>query len=80
MRQPATSYPHLAREMDSQVSTLRQGQPLVMDGFGRLARAATDTGVEETLVAAIDTGGGPSLMYSAKALEAFDQFQHKARD
>jgi alkylhydroperoxidase/carboxymuconolactone decarboxylase family protein YurZ len=36
--------------------------------------------LEETLAVAVYMGGGPSLMYSGNALEAFDQFQHKASD
>jgi AhpD family alkylhydroperoxidase len=35
---------------------------------------ATKTEVEETLGMAVYMGGGPSLMYSANALAAFDQF------
>ncbi|OKO73081.1 carboxymuconolactone decarboxylase family protein [Bradyrhizobium sp. NAS96.2] len=34
--------------------------------------------VEETLAMAIYMGGGPSLMYAADALEAYDQFQERA--
>lgn len=36
---------------------------------------ATREEVEETLGIAIYMGGGPSLMYAADALAAFDQFQ-----
>ncbi len=38
---------------------------------------ATKAEVEETLAVAVYMGGGPSLMYSANALAAFDEF---ARD
>lgn len=34
--------------------------------------------VEEALAMAIYMGGGPSLMYAADAIAAFDQFQAKA--
>jgi AhpD family alkylhydroperoxidase len=34
--------------------------------------------VEETLAVAVYMGGGPSLMYTADALTAFDQFQQLA--
>ncbi len=36
--------------------------------------------VEETLAVAVYMGGGPSLMYTADALTAFDQFQQLASD
>ncbi len=120
MSQVPTSYAQLARDINAQVTTLRKAQPEVMDGFGRLARAATAAGslsakakeliamalgvaahcdgciafhakalaelgatraeLEETLAVAVYMGGGPSLMYSANALEAFDQFQRKSAD
>lgn len=35
---------------------------------------ATKAELEETLAMAVYMGGGPSLMYSANALAAFDQF------
>jgi len=35
---------------------------------------ATRKEVEETLAMAIYMGGGPSLMYAADALQAFDEF------
>ena len=39
---------------------------------------ATRQEVEETLGMAIYMGGGPSLMYAADAIAAFEQFQEKA--
>jgi AhpD family alkylhydroperoxidase len=39
---------------------------------------ATKTDVEETLAMAVYMGGGPSLMYSANALAAFDEFSSAA--
>ena len=39
---------------------------------------ATRAEVEETLGMAIYMGGGPSLMYAADAMLAFDQFSEKA--
>lgn len=43
-----------------------------------VALGASRAEVEETLAVAIYMGGGPSLMYSADALTAFDQFQQLA--
>ncbi|MGO9135367.1 MAG: carboxymuconolactone decarboxylase family protein [Methylovirgula sp.] len=46
-----------------------------------LARlGATREEIGETLGMAIYMGGGPSLMYAAEALRAFDQFAPPARD
>ena len=118
MTHATTSFPHLAHEINGQLATLRTGQPALMDGFGRMAKAAVESGsmpaktkelialalgvaahcdgciafhakalvalkatraeVEETLAVAVYMGGGPSLMYSANALAAFEQFQQKA--
>jgi AhpD family alkylhydroperoxidase len=39
---------------------------------------ATREEVEETLGMAVYMGGGPSLMYAADAIAAFEQFQEKA--
>ena len=39
---------------------------------------ATREEVEETLGMAVYMGGGPSLMYAADAIAAFEQFQQKA--
>jgi len=39
---------------------------------------ATRAEVEETLAVAVYMGGGPSLMYSADALAAFEQFEKLA--
>ena len=46
-------------------------EPLVKLGVDRRA-------VAEALGMAIYMGGGPSLMYAADALEAYDQFQQRA--
>ena len=43
-----------------------------------VALNATRAEVEETLAVAVYMGGGPSLMYSANALAAFEQFQNEA--
>lgn len=40
---------------------------------------ATKEEVEETLGMAVYMGGGPSLMYAADALRAYDQFAESAR-
>ena len=39
---------------------------------------ATKAELEETLAVAVYMGGGPSLMYSAAALRAFEQFTARA--
>jgi AhpD family alkylhydroperoxidase len=44
------------------------------------ALGATRAEVEETLAVAVYMGGGPSLMYGASALEAFDQFADPAKE
>lgn len=41
---------------------------------------ATRAEIEETLAVAVYMGGGPSLMYSANALAAFEQFQEEAAE
>ena len=43
-----------------------------------VALGATRAELEETLAVAIYMGGGPSLMYSADAMTAYDQFQQAA--
>ncbi|NDZ18440.1 alkylhydroperoxidase [Variovorax sp. WS11] len=40
---------------------------------------ATELEVEEALAVAVYMGGGPSLMYSARALDAFSEFSELAR-
>ena len=49
------------------------------------ARAAVEQGasreeVQETIATAIYMGAGPSVMYAAKALEAYDQFAELKKD
>ena len=39
---------------------------------------ATRAEVEEAIGMAVYLGGGPSLMYAADAIAAFEQFSHKA--
>ena len=118
MTHASTSFPHLAHEINGELAAFRAGQPELMDGFGRMAKAATEPGslssktkelmalalgvaarcdgciafhakalvalqatraeVEEALAVAVYMGGGPSLMYCANALAAFDQFRQKA--
>ncbi len=43
-----------------------------------VALGASRVEVEEVLAVAVYMGGGPSLMYGADALEAFEQFQQAA--
>ncbi len=43
-----------------------------------VALGASRVEVEEALAVAVYMGGGPSLMYSADALDAFEQFQQAA--
>jgi len=45
-----------------------------------VALGASRAEVEETLAVAVYMGGGPSLMYSAEALNAFEQFQQATAD
>lgn len=45
-----------------------------------VALGASRPEVEETLAVAVYMGGGPSLMYTADALTAFDQFQQLATE
>jgi AhpD family alkylhydroperoxidase len=45
-----------------------------------VALGASRPEVEETLAVAVYMGGGPSLMYAADALTAFDQFQQLATE
>ena len=44
-----------------------------------VAQGATREEIGETMGMAIYMGAGPSVMYAAKALEAFDQYSDKAR-
>ena len=44
------------------------------------ALGATKEEVEEALSVAVYMGGGPSLMYSANALAAFEQFEAKTSE
>lgn len=44
-----------------------------------LQHGATRDEIMETMGLAIYMGAGPSLMYAAQAVEAFDQFAEKAR-
>jgi len=43
-----------------------------------VAIGATRSELEEALGMAVYMGGGPSLMYSANALAAYEEFSHKA--
>ena len=43
-----------------------------------MKQGATRAEVLETMGMAVNMGAGPSVMYAAQALEAFDQFQQKA--
>ncbi len=109
------NYLEITKDISSNIKTLRQDIPEVMQGFYAMSKAATQDGVldkktkelialaigvstrcdgcigfhtealvklgatkaeiEETFGMAIYMGGGPSLMYAADALAAFDQFQ-----
>lgn len=108
------NYPEITKDISSNIKSLRQDIPDVMQGFYAMAGAATKDGalskktkelialaigvstrcdgcigfhtealvklgatkaeVEETLGMAVYMGGGPSLMYAADAIAAFDQF------
>ena len=59
----------------------RGGRTLRCIGFHSEALvrlAATRAEVEEVLGMAVYMGGGPSLMYAADAIVAFEQFQEKS--
>ena len=45
-----------------------------------VALGATSAEIEETLGVAVYMGGGPSLMYSAGAMQAFEQFSARASE
>jgi AhpD family alkylhydroperoxidase len=45
-----------------------------------VALGASRAEIEETLGVTVYMGGGPSLMYSASAMQAFEQFSAKAND
>jgi len=110
-------YKDIISDIGSYASELRKLIPETMNGFGAMAKAATQTKildektkelialalgvasrcdgclgfhakslarlnatreeVAEVLGMAIYMGGGPSLMYAADALRAFDQFNQK---
>jgi AhpD family alkylhydroperoxidase len=111
-------YPAMAKNLSTEIRTMRQGIPDVMKGFSAMAQAALETkaldtrtkelialaiGITvrcdgcvafhakaaldqgasrdemlETIGMAIYMGGGPSMVYGAQALEAYDQFAEKA--
>ncbi len=110
-------YKNIISDISSYTAELRKVIPETMNGFGTMAKAATQTKildektkelialalgvasrcdgclgfhakslarlnatreeVAEVLGMAIYMGGGPSLMYAADALRAFDQFNQK---
>ena len=80
------NYTELCNGLSGNLKKLLKGIPDVMQGFSTMAQAATRDGaldkktkeVEETLGMAIYMGGGPSLMYAADAIAAFEEFQGKA--
>ena len=76
---------HKGKIMDGWETRRRRGTsaghpwPTAEDHDWALVRlGATRQEVEETLGMAIYMGGGPSLMYAADAIAAFEQFQEKA--
>ena len=82
-----TQFRDLTRGVSKNLATLRVDLPDVMKGFSALAQAATRDGAlgEKTkdLIAlalgmAVHMGGGPSLMYAANALGAFEEFSAAA--
>jgi AhpD family alkylhydroperoxidase len=110
-------YKDIIADISSYTSELRKLIPETMNGFGAMAKAATQTKIldektkelialalgvasrcdgclgfhtkslarlnatreeiAEVLGMAVYMGGGPSLMYAADALRAFDQFNQK---
>jgi len=56
------SYSRISADINSGIAKIREGAPDAMAGFGALS-------------VAVYMGGGPSLMYAANAVHAFDEFQ-----
>lgn len=111
------NYHHITGDISNSMAKLRRELPGVMQGFGELAKQATQDGaldsktkelialalgiaahcdgcigfhsqalvklgtsreeLLETLGMAIYMGGGPSLMYAAEALDAFEEYQEQ---
>ena len=85
MSMQSGGYRALTQSVSQQLATLRSDMPDVMKGFGELARAATRDGALDrktkefiALGMAIYMGGGPSAMYCANALAAFEEFSAPA--
>ena len=80
------SYRQITRSVGASVAKLREDEPALLKGFAALAEpsmrdglqtliklGATRSEIEETLGVAVYMGGGPSLMYAADALKAFEE-------
>ena len=89
----ADRYQELTARINRHLAPFRTAAPEVMQGFGATARCdgclgfhakalvrlgATPEEFQEMLGVAVYMGGGPSLMYAAHALEAFEEFSAKA--
>jgi len=61
----SSTYRDLTQSVSVRLGTLRSGARDVMKSFGDL---------DETLGVAVYMGGGPSLMYAANAIAAFEEF------
>jgi len=70
------NYPELTRTITQSLAPLRRSQEATMAGFGAMSKAAMAPGdlseKHKELIAL--GGGGPSLMYAAEALQAWEQF------
>ena len=76
----------ITKDISNNLRKLRKDVPDTLQGFAALAigfhaealvkLAATREEVEEALGMAVYMGGGPSVMYAADAMAAYEQFQN----
>ena len=83
-------WPAMAANLIPAIKELHKGSPGVMKAFREMGAAAHEGGaldakhgatreeIAETMGLAVYMGAGPSAMYAAQALEAYDQFTEKA--
>ena len=65
----------LAHRLRQGREPIGHGAPSVGPGAHHVDLGATREEVAETMAMAVYMGGGPSLMYAADALRAYDQFK-----
>ena len=76
-------WPAMAASLNPAVGELRRSAPATMAAFSEMGKAALapgalDTKTKELMALAVYMGAGPSAMYAAQGLEAFDQWSEKA--